>query len=117
LEAVRGESRSLGKQGKRGSKLHSRRSCGSLCGALCGGNGECVSLSFSAPAPGHLLQRLEKVNELPIRKRTEVPGVIGANKASAIRNQAVHGFSDGRMKVSAGINAVVLGKTGSVPDL
>ena len=68
-------------------------------------------------APGHLLQRFEKVDELPIRKGAEDPGVIGTNKASAIRDQAVHRLSNGRMKVSAGINAIVFSKTGNVGDI
>ena len=76
-----------------------------------------VSLSFAAVAPWHLLQRFEKVDELPIRKRTADPGVIGANKASAVRDQAVHRLSDGRMMVSAGINAIVFSKTGNVADI
>lgn len=41
---------------------------------------------------------------------------MSANKASAIGDQAVHRLPDARMKVSAGINAVVLGKTGNVAD-
>ena len=81
------------------------------------GNGESVSLSFTAVAPGHLLQRLKKVDELPIRKRTEDPSVIGANEASAIRDQAVHRLSNGRMTVSAGINAIVFSKTGNVAEI
>ena len=66
------------------------------------GNGECASLSSTAPTPGHLLQRFEKVNKLPIRKRPEGPGVMGANKAPAIGDQAVHRLADTWMKVSAG---------------
>jgi hypothetical protein len=37
-------------------------------------------LSFIAPTPGHLLQRLGKIDEFPIRERAEDPGVISANK-------------------------------------
>jgi hypothetical protein len=90
---------------------------GSLFGSLRSGDGESASLSFIAPAPGHLLQRFEEVDKLPIRKRTEGPRVVGANKTPAIRDKAVHRLSDTRMKVSAGINAIVLGKTGNVLDL
>ena len=81
------------------------------------GDGESVSLGFTAVAPGHLLQRLKKVDEFPIGKGTEDPGVIGTNKASAVRDQAVHRLSDGRMMVSAGINAIVFSKTGNVADI
>jgi hypothetical protein len=85
-------------------------------GNLWSWNRDCPSLSFAAPTPGHLFQRFEKINKFSIRKRTEGPSVIGANKAPAIRNQAVHRFSDGRMMVSAGINAIVFGETGNVRD-
>jgi hypothetical protein len=97
-------------------KTFHRSPLAALFGSLWNWNRNCVSLSFTAPTPGHLFQRLEKVNKLPIRKRTERPGVIGANKAPAVRNQAVHGFSNGRMIVSAGVNAIVFGKTGNVRD-
>jgi hypothetical protein len=90
---------------------------GSLFGAFRSGDGESASLSFIPPAPGHLLERFEEVDKLPIRKRTEGPRVVGANKTPAIRDKAVHRLSDTRMKVSAGINAIVLGKTGNVLDL
>jgi len=96
---------------------HSRAPGGSLFGALRSGNGECASLSFTPPTPGHLLQRFEIVDKLPIRKRTEGPGVMGANKAPAIRNQAVHRLADGGMKMSAGINAIIFSKTGNVADI
>jgi len=88
-----------------------------LFGSFRSRDGECVSLSFAAVAPGHLLQRLEKVDEFPIRKGPEGSSVIGANKASAIRDQAVHRLSNGRMKVSAGIDAIVFSKTGNVGDI
>jgi hypothetical protein len=42
---------------------------------------------------------------------------MGANKTSAIRHKAVHCLPDARMKVSAGVNAIILGKTGNVADL
>ena len=96
---------------------HSRAPGGSLFGALRSGNGECASLSFTPPTPGHLLQRFEIVDKLPIRKRTESPGLMSADKAPAIGDQAVHRLADTWMKVSAGINAIVLSKTGNVADL
>jgi hypothetical protein len=101
---------------KRGASSLSRRG-GWLFGALRGVTVGCASLSFIAPAPGHLLQRFEEVNQLPIRKGTVDPGVKGANKTPAIRDQAIHRLSDTWVKVSAGINTIVFGKTGSVSDL
>jgi hypothetical protein len=74
-------------------------------------------LRFAAPTPGLMLQRFEIVDKLPIRKRAEGSGLMSANKASAIGDQAVHRLPDARMKVSAGINTIVLGKTGNVADL
>lgn len=99
------------------NEKNSRALGGSLFGALRSGNGECARLSFTAPAPGHLLQRFQKIDKLPIRERTEGPGIMGANKAPAIRDQAVHRLPDTGMKVLAGINAIVVGKTGNVADL
>lgn len=68
-------------------------------------------MSLIAPTPGHLLQRLEKIDELPIRERAEDPGVISANKTPAIRNKAVHRIADIKVGMSATINAIVLGPT------
>jgi hypothetical protein len=42
---------------------------------------------------------------------------MGANKAPAIRNKAVHRLADTRMKVSTGVNSIVRGKAGNVGDL
>jgi hypothetical protein len=106
----------LGLPNKMGS-IFIPRSGGSLFGALRSGNGECASLSSTAPTPGHLLQRFEKVDKLPIRKRTEGSGFMGANKAPAIWDKAVHRRSDSRMKVSAGVDAIILRKTGNILDL
>jgi hypothetical protein len=94
-----------------------RRSSESLFGSFRSGNRESVSLSFTAPAPGHRLQRFQKVDKLAICKRSQDPAVIGSDKASAIRDQTVHRLADGRMKVSAGIDSIVFGKTGNVADL
>jgi hypothetical protein len=88
-----------------------------LFGTHCGGTGGCIFLSPTAPAPGHRLQRFQKVDKLAIRKRPQDPAVIGSNKASAIRDQTVHCLADGWMKVSAGIDSIVFGKTGNVDDL
>lgn len=41
---------------------------------------------------------------------------MGANEAAAIRDQAVHRLSDARMKVSAGIDAIVFSKAGNILD-
>jgi hypothetical protein len=90
---------------------------GALFGGDRSGNGDTASLSFTAATPGHLLQRFQKVDKLPVRQRPKDPGVMGANKAPAIRDKAVHRLSDTRMKVSAGVNAIVFGKTGGIPDL
>jgi hypothetical protein len=54
------------------------------------------------------LQRFEKINEFPIRKRAEFPGIISANKTPAIRDKAIHRIADNKVGVSAGINAIVL---------
>jgi hypothetical protein len=54
------------------------------------------------------LQRFEKINELPIRKRAEGPGVIGANKTAAIRDKAIHCVTDIKVGMSARKNAIVL---------
>jgi hypothetical protein len=105
------------RQNKKRGSISLPRFGGSLFGAHRSGIGECASLSFTAPTPGHFLQRFQKVDKLPVRKRPKDPGVIGANKAPAIWDKAVHRLSDTRMEVSAGINPVVLGKTGNVPDL
>jgi hypothetical protein len=90
------------------------RSGGSLFGALCSRNGECACLRSTAPTPGHVLQRFEKVDKLSIRKRTEGPAFMSANEAPAIWDKAVHRRSDTRMKVSAGVDAIVLSKTGNI---
>ncbi len=42
---------------------------------------------------------------------------MSANKAPTIGNQAVHRLTDAWMKMPAGINAIVFGKTGNVSDL
>jgi len=81
------------------------------------GNTQRASLSFAAPAPGHLLQRFQKVDKFLVRQRAKDPGVIGANKASAIRDKAVHRLADSQMEMSAGINAIVRRKAGNVGDL
>jgi DNA-binding XRE family transcriptional regulator len=65
-------------------------------------------LSIIAPTPGHLLQRFEKINEFPIRKRAEDPGVKSANKTPAIRDKAIHRVADNKVGMPAGINAIVL---------
>jgi hypothetical protein len=68
-------------------------------------------LSFIAPTPGHLLQRLEKINEFPIRQGAEDSAVISANKTSAIRDKAIHRIADHEVGVPAAINAIVFGPT------
>jgi hypothetical protein len=60
------------------------------------------------------LQRFEKIDEFPIRKRAEDPGITSANKTPAIRDKAIHRVADNKVGVPAGINAVVLGPTGYV---
>lgn len=89
----------------------------SLLGAHRSGNVQRVLLSSAAPAPGHLLQRLKKVNKLAVRKRPEDPGVMGTDKTSAIRHKAVHRLADAWMKMPAGINAIIFSKTSNVSDL
>jgi hypothetical protein len=42
---------------------------------------------------------------------------MGADKAPAIWDKAVHRRSDTRMKVSAGVDAIVLSKTGNILNL
>jgi len=74
-------------------------------------------LGFMSPTPGQLLQRFEIVDKLPIRKRTESPGLMSADKAPAIGDQAVHRLPDARMMVFADVNAIVLGETRNVADL
>jgi hypothetical protein len=66
-------------------------------------------LSLIAPTPGHL--RNEKIDEFPIRKRAEDPGVMSANKTPAIRDKAIHRIANHEVGVSAEINAIVLGPT------
>lgn len=75
-----------------------------------------ASLSFIAPIPAHLLQRFEKIDEFPIRKRAEVPGFIGSDKAPAIRDKAVHRIADTKVGMSATINAIVLGPASHIKD-
>lgn len=88
-----------------------------LLGSHRSGNGDHAFLRSTAPAPGHLLQRFQKVNKFPVRKRTEGSGVMGANKAPAVRDKAVHRLADSRMEMSAGVNSIVRGKAGNVRDL
>jgi hypothetical protein len=71
-------------------------------------------LSLIAPTPGHLWQRFEKINEFPIRKRAENPGIISANKTPAIRDKAVHRITDTKVGMSTTINVIVLGPTNHV---
>ena len=68
-------------------------------------------MSPIAPTPGHLLQRFEKIDEFPIRKRAEDPGIISANKTPAIRDKALHRIADTKVGVPARKNAIVLGPT------
>ena len=63
------------------------------------------------------MQRFEKINELPIRKRAEFPGIISANKTPAIRDKAIHRAADSKVGVPAGINAIVLGPASYVMHL
>jgi len=65
---------------------------------------------------GISLQRFEKIDEFPIRKRAEDPGFIGADKAPAIRDEAIHRIADTKMGMPAAINAVVLGPASHVKD-
>jgi hypothetical protein len=44
------------------------------------------------------LQRFEKINELPIRKRAEFPGIISADKTPAIRDKAIHRVADNKVE-------------------
>lgn len=90
---------------------------GFLFGAYSSGNWKRALLKSAALTPGHIHQRFQKVDKLPIRKGTEGPGVTGTNKAPAIGDQAVHRLPDARMKVSAGINAIVFCKTRNVADV
>ena len=55
------------------------------------------------------MQRFEKINELPIRKRAEFPGIISADKTPAIRDKAIHRVADNKVGVPAKMNAIVLG--------
>src|SRR6476646_4834607 len=66
------------------------------------------------PTPGHFLKRLKEINKFVLMKRPEDPAITGANKASPIRDKAIHGVCDGFMFVPAGINAVVPGKTNHI---
>ena len=74
-------------------------------------------MSSTATAPGHLLQRFQKIDKLPVCKGPKDPGIMGANKTSAIRHKAVHRLPDTWMKMPAGVNAIIFGKTGNVADL
>jgi hypothetical protein len=80
-------------------------------------NGKRATLSFIAATPGHGLQRLKEVDELSLMKRPVRPGIEGPNKAPAIRDKAAHGIADTWVGVPAGINAILLSKTGDVPNL
>ena len=71
-------------------------------------------MSLIAPTPEHLLQRFEKNEEFSIRKRAEDPGVVGANKAPAIREKAIHRIAGNKVGMPAEINAIVLGPTSYV---
>jgi hypothetical protein len=74
-------------------------------------------LSLIAPTPGNLLQRFEKIDEFPIRKRAESPQHHkSANKTPAIRDKAIHRIADNKVGVPATINAVVLGPASHVKD-
>ncbi len=77
-------------------------------------DGKLASLCLVAPTPGHLLQRLQEINEFPVRKRAGDPGVISANKAPAIRDKAIHRVADNKVGMPAGINAIVLGPASHV---
>ena len=80
-------------------------------------NGERATLSFIAATPGHGLQCLKEVDELSLMKRAISPGIECPNKAPAIRDKAIHRVANTRMRVSAGINAIVLSKTSDVTDV
>src|SRR6266853_6052777 len=67
------------------------------------------------PAPRHFLERLKEIDKFSLIERPEDAGFAGSNKASAIRDEAVHRVCDAFMFVPAGIDAVVPGKASHVP--
>jgi hypothetical protein len=82
---------------------------------------ECFSLSAPGrryrlvlPAPGHFFERLKEIDKFALMERAEDPAFTSANKASAIRDKAIHRVCDGFMFVPAGINAIVPGKTSHI---
>jgi hypothetical protein len=70
--------------------------------------------SFVLPAPGHFFERLKEIDKFALMERTEDPAFTGANKASAIRDKAVHCINDAFMLVPAGVDAIVFSKTSHV---
>jgi hypothetical protein len=71
-------------------------------------------LGFVLPTPRHFLERLKKIDKFALMERPEDPGVTGSNKASAIRDKAIHCVCDAFMFMPAGINAVIPGKTSHI---
>src|SRR5690242_5662896 len=66
------------------------------------------------PTPRHFLESLKEIDKFALIKRPEDAAFTGTNKASAIRDKALHRVRDGFMFVPAGINAVVPGKTNHI---
>lgn len=76
-----------------------------------------ASLSFIARTPGHSRERFQEINQLPVIERPKDPGVKGAYKAPASRDQAVHCALDSRMFMPAGIHAIIPGTARFVMNL
>lgn len=70
--------------------------------------------SLVLPTPRHFLDRLKKIHKFALIKRPENPGFAGANKASAIRDEAIQSVRNAFMFMSAGIDAIVPGEASHV---
>lgn len=90
-------------------KTARRKEIGNLSAPLGG-----ATLHFLRRTPGHALKGFNKVNELAVIERAGKPAVKRADKAAAVRNQAVHRIADCGMFMAAGVKAVVLSKAGEV---
>ena len=68
--------------------------------------------------PGYdALKGFNKIDELPVVERAANPAVTGADKAAAVRDQAVHRVADRGMFVPARVKAVVLSKACEIVQL
>ena len=102
----------------RGVPLSLRASGGSFADAFgTSGTSECASLGLAARTPGHERERFVEIDRLPIVEGPKDPGIKCAYKAPASRDKAFHSAADGRMFVSAEINAVIPSTARDVMDL